>query len=136
MNFHHFLLALACAVSTSMAASSDDPVAPWTKGVKISQVSPVPGRHSMHTYYLTNPESPDGRKVLFYASTDPAGHVGKVCVLDRATGKETVLAEDVHTEDAHRVACQQWLSGGRRVVFHEVVNKKCHIVVVDMDTLS
>lgn len=136
MNFHHFLLAAACAAATSKAATSDDPVAPWTQGVRISQVSAVPGRHTMHTYYLTNPESPDGKKVLFYASTDPAGQVGKVCVIDRATGKETVLAEDVHTEDAHRVACQQWLSGGKRVVFHEVVNKKWHIVVVDMDTLS
>ena len=114
----------------------DDPVAPWTKGVRISQVSTVPDRHTMHTYYLTNPESPDGKRVLFYASTDVKGHEGKVCMIDRATGKETVLADNVHTEDAHRVACQQWLSGGKRVVFHEVVDKKWRVVVVDVESLK
>ena len=45
---------------------------------------------------------PDGKRVLFFASTHPAAHVGSVVILDRATGKETVLAENVHTEDAHR----------------------------------
>ncbi|MDB6074431.1 MAG: hypothetical protein JWO89_2071, partial [Verrucomicrobiaceae bacterium] len=121
---------------TTLCKAENDPVAPWTKGVKVSQVSTVPGRHTMHTYYLTNPESPDGKRVLFYASTDPKGHIGQVCIIDRATGKETVLADNVHTEDAHRVACQQWLSGGKRVVFHEVIGKRWRVVVVDMDTLA
>jgi hypothetical protein len=55
-------------------------------------------------------------------------------MLERATGKETVLARDVHTEDAHRAACQQWLSGGRRVAFHEVVDKQWRVVVIDLET--
>lgn len=115
---------------------ADDPVAAWSSGVTIKSVSAIEGRHTTHSYYLTNPESPDGTRVLFFTSTDPQGHVGEVRVLERSTGKETVLAENVHTEDAHRVACQQWLSGGRRVAFHEVVGKKWRVVVVDVATLE
>lgn len=75
----------------------------------------VAGRHSIHSYYVANLESPDGKHVLFFTSKHPASYVGEVRILERATGKETVLAENVHTEDAHSVACQQWLSGGKRV---------------------
>ena len=89
-----------------------DHVAEWRKGVKIAPVSKVEGRHTMHTYYLLNPESPDGRRVVFFASTDPAGHVGQICIHDRQTGAEIVLADEVHTEDAHRVALQQWTANG------------------------
>jgi hypothetical protein len=88
----------------------------------------------MHTYYLLNPESPDGRKVLFFASMDRAGHVGQICVLDRQTGKETVLADDVHTEDAHRVALQQWTANGQAVAYHEVVDKRWRVVVIDVES--
>src|SRR5262245_61027721 len=91
----------------AVGADVDDPVSPWQTDVKISPVSKIPNRHTMHTYYLLNPESPDGSKVLFFASTDPAGQAGKICMLDRHTGAETVLADDIHTEDAHRVALQQ-----------------------------
>src|SRR5262245_38789541 len=76
-------------------AEAEGPVASWRDGVKISPVSNVAARHTMHTYYLLNPESPDGRWVLFFASADPAGHVGQICLLDRQTGEETVLADEV-----------------------------------------
>ncbi|OYW71562.1 MAG: hypothetical protein B7Z37_27435 [Verrucomicrobia bacterium 12-59-8] len=113
-----------------------DPVAAWSKDVTIKPVSAVEGRHTIHTYYLTNPESPDGKWVLFFTSTDPQGHLGEVRMIERATQKETVLADNVHTEDAHRVACQQWLSGGKGVAFHEVIDKKWRVVVVDVETLK
>lgn len=129
------LLSLA-ALPLLAAAPSADPVAPWTKGVKLTPVSAVPGRHTIHSYYVANPESPDGKHVLFFSSKHPAGYVGEVRIMERATGKETVLAENVHTEDAHRAACQQWLSGGRRVAFHEVIEKKWRVVVVDVATLA
>lgn len=119
--------------ATTLQADDADPVAAW-RGAKVRPVSTVPGRHTMHTYYLVNPESPDGTKVVFYASTDKAGHVGNVIVQDRATGAETVLAENVHTEDAHRVALQQWLSGGKLVAYHEVVDGRWRVVVVDVAT--
>jgi hypothetical protein len=118
-----------------VSAMADDPVAAWSKDVTIKPVSSVAGRHTIHSYYVANPESPDGKRVLFFTSTHPAGYVGEVRMMERATGKETVLAEEVHTEDAHRVACQQWLSGGKRVAFHEVIDKKWRVVVVDVETL-
>ena len=124
------LLLLSClAFSTG-----DDPLAPWNERVKITPVSSVAGRHTIHTYYLANPESPDGKKVLYFTSTHPAAYIGEIRVLDRASGKESLLAENVHTEDAHRVACQQWLTGGRLVAFHEVVDKKWRVVVVDVES--
>lgn len=130
------LPALAFAVSSLLPAADHDAFEPWTHDVSIGLVSPIAERHSIHSYYVANPESPDGERVLFFTSTHPASYVGEVRMMDRATGKETVLAEDVHTEDAHRVACQQWLAGGRLVAFHEVIDKKWRVVVVDVETLK
>src|SRR3569832_729082 len=62
--------------------NSKDHVAEWRQGVKITPVSKVEGRHTMHTYYLMNPESPDGRRVVFYASKEKNGHIGQVIVFD------------------------------------------------------
>lgn len=118
------------------AETAVDPVAPWTKDVRIAPVSSAAGRHTIHFYYLANPESPDGKRVLFFTSRHPAAYIGEVVMMDRETGKETVLAENVHTEDAHRVACQQWLSGGKLVAYHEVIDKKWRVVVVDVATLA
>ena len=112
-----FPLCLLPLISLPLVAAVPlgDPVAPWKANVRVAPVSAVAGRHSIHSYYVANPESPDGKHVLFFTSKHPASFVGEVRILERATGKETVLAENVHTEDAHRVACQQWLSGGKRV---------------------
>lgn len=129
-------LLLAPALLCAQSLLAGDPVEAWSHDVRVAPVSPVSGRHSIHSYYVTNPESPDGKRVLFFTSTHPAGYVGEVRMMDRDTGKETVLAEDVHTEDAHRVACQQWLAGGKRVAFHEVIGKKWQVVVVDVATLK
>ncbi|MFM8468998.1 MAG: hypothetical protein ACKODH_03355 [Limisphaerales bacterium] len=129
-----WLSILAAALQLGAAEPAGDPVAPWTKGVRLAPVSAVAGRHTIHSYYVANPESPDGKHVLFFSSQHPAGYVGEVRILERATGRETVLAENVHTEDAHRAACQQWLSGGQRVAFHEVVGKQWRVVVVDVAT--
>lgn len=125
---------LVTAAGSLLAAG--DPTEAWKHAVTVSPLSAQPGRHTLHSYYLTNPESPDGSRVLFFASAHPAAQVGSIVMLDRASGRETVLAEDVHTEDAHRAACQQWLSGGRRVAFHEVVGKRWRVMVVDTATLE
>src|SRR5690349_1457966 len=45
-----------------------DPLSAWRTGVKISPVSGE-NHHSIHAYFNTSPESPDGRRVLFYVST-------------------------------------------------------------------
>ncbi|HQW29927.1 MAG TPA: hypothetical protein PK529_12115 [Verrucomicrobiales bacterium] len=128
------LTGLLIFLSSLAISADDDPLAVWSSGVEIAPVSDAAGRHSIHTYYLTNPERPDGKKVLYFASTHPAAYIGEIRVIDRTTRKETVLAENVHTEDAHRVACQQWLAGGRLVAFHEVVDKKWRVVIVDVES--
>ena len=50
----------------------------------VHPVSDGPARHTIHSYYVCNPESPDGRHVLYYASTTASGHTGVLCVRDRA----------------------------------------------------
>lgn len=100
-------------------AAEPDPLAGWARA-KVSVVSDGP-HHSMHAYFNTTPESPDGRFVLFYTSTTIDGHEGDIRIRERASGKETVLARSIAVEDAHRVACQQWVSNGRRVVYHHVL---------------
>lgn len=117
------------------AAHPDDRVSLW-KEAKISPVTDTGNRHAIHTYYLTNPESPDKTRVLFYVSTARDGQHGDLIVRDRATGKETVIARDIDTEDAHRGACQQWISNGRRVAYHDVKNGRWSVHVVDLDTLK
>lgn len=62
------------------------------------------------------------------------GHHGEIRIRERATGKEVVLATGIYTEDAHRAACQQWISNGRRVVFHNDVGGEWQIISVDVKT--
>jgi hypothetical protein len=132
------LCAVLCALTVGwggvLSAERADPLAPWKAGVKVSAVSGK-GHHSIHSYYLASPESPDGRWVLFYASTTVKGYQGEVRIRERATGKETVLAREVTVEDTHRAACQQWVCGGRKVVFHNVLPDGQWVVMsVDVGT--
>jgi hypothetical protein len=124
------LFALLCAI-TSRAA--DDPLAPW-RNATVRPVSTNEQRHTIHAYFNTCPESPDGRHVLFFSSTTPDAHHGEVRMLERAGGRETVLATNIHSEDAHRVACQQWASSGKRVVFHGERNGGWFTAAVDVDS--
>jgi hypothetical protein len=102
--------------------------------VKVTRVS-ADDEHSIHAYFNTSPESPDGRWVLYYASTAPTGHEGEIRIRERATGRVRVLARGVVVEDAHRAACQQWVSGGRRVVFHTALKTGEWVVLaIDLDT--
>ena len=124
--------AQAAAVTASdRTASFDD----WAGGR--FTVNPVsPGEyHSIHSYYLTCPESPDGRHVLFFASTTRDGHTGELRIRERATGQERTLATGINTEDAHRAACQQWLAGGTRVAFHHVTSEgEWQVRVIDVES--
>jgi len=128
------LLTLLAFATPLHAAPADDSLAPWRANVRISAVSPQEGRHTMHSYFNTSPESPDGRYVLFYSSTAKDGHRGEVCIRDRQTGEERTLATNINAEDAHRVACQQWVSGGKRVVFHGEREGEWFVGCVDLDT--
>ena len=117
------------------ASAEDDPLQPWRTGVKIRPVLPeTEQRHSIHSYFNTCPESPDGTQVLFYSSTSPDGHKGEVHVVNRTTGEEKTLVTNIEAEDAHRAACQQWLSGGKRISFHGLRDGTWFVGAVDLDT--
>jgi hypothetical protein len=116
------------------AEEGNDPLAPWRDRVTIRRVTMQAGRHTIHSYVNTCPESPDGRWVLFYASTTPDSHRGELRILERATGEEKVLARNINTEDAHRAACQQWASRGRRVVYHDVRDGEWLVAAVDVES--
>lgn len=122
------------SIAAGMAVAAGGQTAADWRGAAIQPVSATDGRHTLHTYYPLNPESPDGKRVLFFASADKAAGVGSIVVQDRLTGAETVLADDVRTEDAHRAALQQWLAGGRLVAYHEVVEGRWQVVVADVET--
>jgi hypothetical protein len=99
------------------------------------QTRPVLGDaecHSIHAYFNTSPESPDGRFVLLFRSTTPDAHEGEVCLVDRKSGEVRVLASGVTTEDGHRVACQQWSCGGREVIFHDLRLERWVVVAVNV----
>jgi hypothetical protein len=121
--------------TTSRSAPTDQTgIEAWRSGVCISPVLKKATCHSIHTYFNTSPESPGGRWVLFYRSTHPEGHRGDVCIVERTTGRVNVLASNVTVEDAHRVACQQWISDGWRVVFHDLRGDEWAVVSVDIDS--
>src|SRR6478672_5985880 len=115
-------------------ASPADPLARWRKDVKIHPLIDE-DVHSIHAYYVFNPESPDGTKVLYYVSTVPSGEQGEIRIFERKTGKSTVIAKDIITEDAHRAACQQWVAGGKKVAFHTArASGEWEVVVVDVES--
>src|SRR5262245_58359171 len=124
------------AVTFAGAQEPTNPLDRWTKGVRITPVLVSAERHSIHSYFNTSPESLDGRWVLLYTSTTPEGHEGEIWIVERATGKVTVLARKVTVEDAHRAACQQWVSGGKRVVYHDYRQDKWVVVVVDLSSMK
>jgi hypothetical protein len=127
-----FLAATAGAVAS---AAAPDPIAPW-KTAATRPVSTIPDRHTIHTYFNVSPESLDSRHVLYYTSVTPEAHAGEIRIQERATGKETVLVRNLDCEDAHRVACQQWTSHDRSVVFHDLRNGEVVTAAVDVGTLN
>ena len=126
-------IALLALALPSRAETQDDPLAPWRSGVQIKPVAPDQQRHSIHSYFNTSPESPDGKWVLFFTSTAEDGQHGEVRIRNRATGDERVLVQNLDVEDAHRAACQQWVSNGKRVVFHGERDGQWFVGAVDLD---
>jgi len=130
-----YLLVVGAMFLGGLSARAEvDPLARWREGVTVKAVSGTEGRHTTHSYYLTTPESPDGTRVLYFSSTAANGEFGDICVVDRATGKETIVARGGTCEDAHRVACQQWTLGGKAVAFHDVRDKRWGVYMVDLES--
>ena len=124
---------LAAAAGVVASGAEPDPIAPW-RHAALRPVSTLPNRHTIHTYFNVSPETMDGRYVLYYTSVTPEGHSGEIRMQERATGNETVLVRNLDCEDAHRVACQQWTSHDRSVVFHDLRNGEVVTAAVDIAT--
>jgi hypothetical protein len=130
----------ACAAAVAVFAAAlpmlaGPPVALWSNAT-LRAVSKVAERHSIHTYFNVSPESPDGLYVLFYASRAEDAQTGELVMQKRATGEEAVIARGVVTEDAHRAACQQWMDGGRAIVYHDCRAGRWTVLAVDRETLK
>jgi hypothetical protein len=123
-------------VAAASAATEPSPVAAWKTGVQIRPVSSVPNRHTIHTYFNVSPETMNGKYVLYYTSVTPEGHAGEVRMQERSSGKETVLVRNLDCEDAHRVACQQWISNDKKIIFHDMRHGEVVVATVDVDTLK
>ncbi len=119
---------------TSLWLSAALAIHSWQSGVRVEPLTATSGRHSIHSYVNTTPESPDGRFVLFYTSTEREGYHGEIRIIELATRRETVIARNVTVEDAHRAACQQWSVGGRFVVFHDYRGGEWMVAAVEVAT--
>jgi hypothetical protein len=126
---------LAAILLMASTTAQDSPVQPW-RSARVRTVLPDAAAHSIHSYYVSCPESPDGRWVLYYSSTDRAGYEGEIRIVERTTGTTRTLASKVTVEDAHRAGCQQWISRGKRVVFHDFRDGQWCVVRVDVETLE
>lgn len=122
------------AASLTARAADADPLAPWREGVTIKAVADLKDRHTIHAYFNTCPESPDGKYVLYYTSAAVDGETGDLRIRERSTGKETIIATNLHTEDAHRAACQQWSNGGKTVVYHDNHEGAFRVMAYDIES--
>jgi len=115
----------------------ESPLDPWIGGVSVRRVLNRDA-HCLHAYFNTCPESPDGRRVLVYVSERPDAQVGEVRIIGReggaGQGDTLVVAEGVTVEDAHRQAYQQWVCGGRCVVWQELRGGRWVVEVAHTDT--
>lgn len=123
-------------IESIVTEQKTDPLAAWRSGVQVRPVVADAKGHTIHSYFNTCPESPDGQWVLFFASSTADAHLGEVRIRDRATGNEKILARNISVEDAHRVACQQWVSKGNRVVFHGERDREWFVAAVDVESAT
>jgi hypothetical protein len=130
----HFVYAVACFCIAIRLPAADDVFARWRDHVQVREVAPAGNEHTIHAYFNTSPESPDGRHVLFYVSSLGDGDHGELRVLERATGRVRTLARIAKVEDAHRAACQQWADDGRSVAYHDCREGRWLVAAVDLES--
>lgn len=120
--------------AAALLPAADPAFAAWRDHARVGEVAPTGAEHTIHAYFNTCPESPDGRWVLYYASTDADADRGELRVRERATGRVRTLARITRVEDAHRAACQQWVDGGRSVAYHDCRDGRWLVAVVDLES--
>lgn len=92
--------------------------------------------HSLHSYFNTCPESPDGRLILLFTSDRHDSLYGDLWLLERENGKTTLLKNNIEVEDAHRQTNQQWVCDGEYVVYMELNNNVWQVVRQDIQTMK
>ncbi|MCA8987493.1 MAG: PD40 domain-containing protein, partial [Planctomycetaceae bacterium] len=127
-----FLLILN--VAGVVSAEETDSLAAWRTGVVVKPVASHTDRHVIHSYFNTCPESPDGKHVVYYTSSTKEGESGDLRILERETGRETIIATSIIAEDAHRAACQQWSCGGKVVVYHNCREHRWFVMAYHLET--
>ena len=105
----------------------------WANAVR-KPAAPHVHRHVIHSYFHTIPECPEGKYLVYYTSDAPSGERGDLRIQERSTGKETIIAEGLVTEDAHRVACQQWVNHGKTIVYHNLSEGIWRVLAYCMET--
>ena len=130
--FKIFLISLFCFFS--LLTAQEIKLSKWKNAVAKPVVELSEKRHSIHSYFNTCPESPDGKYVLYFSSRTEDAHSGDICIKELKTGIETVLSTGVNVEDAHRAACQQWAGNGEYIVYHDVISGVWQIIAIDIKT--
>lgn len=129
------MLAFGGMAGITVAVAADQDLQRWRGAVHVP-VAMAADRHVIHAYFNTCPESPDGKAVVYFTSGERKGENGDLRLLERATKRETVIARNITTEDAHRAACQQWSRGGKAVVYHDCRDGRWCVVAVDTATMK
>ncbi|MAX26205.1 MAG: hypothetical protein CMJ19_17050 [Phycisphaeraceae bacterium] len=73
--------------------------------------------HALHAYFNCCPESPDGQWVALFVSGQAQAHVGELWLINRHDQQTMLVDQQVHVEDAHRQAMQQWVCNGESLVY-------------------
>ncbi len=92
-------------------------------------LTPNDSFHRVHTYGKGSPYHPDGRRILYFKFRRLQS-AGTVCLLDRESGKETVIGES-RFFNYHSGAMQYFCDGGNKVIYHE---RKNIVALVDIRT--
>jgi hypothetical protein len=121
---------------TTGSVDGSDPLEDWRHQPSIRPVLPAADGHTLHTYFGVSPESPDERHVLLFSSHRLDAQLGQLLRVERATGQSTVLDAALEVEDGHRQANQQWVCGGRYIVYMALHQDEWTIVRVDTRDLS
>jgi Tol biopolymer transport system component len=134
INRRQFTAGAASTLGLRAFAQTPNALAKWKGKLKIAPATPENDRHSIHSYFNVSPESPDGKLLLYYSSSAANGESGEIRILNRRSGEVKVIASNITTEDAHRVACQQWVANGKKIVFHDFREGTTAVVCIDLRT--
>lgn len=117
-----------------MSSKKENSIGLWRDNFSISRLAVPSENHSLHSYFNTSPESPDGKQVLFFLSPQTDALHGDLCLFDRENGGIRVLESAI--EVAHRQANQQWVCGGKFIVYMVLESEKWKVIRLDPKSMK